>query len=85
MTVQLVCEGKCNDGRVAVYDAAVKAAGRIPAGPPAGEDTKSTSGLSRVWHQLGRDLIHTEHRALPVATLFCCETCATVRTYGDVA
>jgi len=64
--VQLVCEGRCNAGRVAAYDALVRAS-RV----------QGTPVLSDTIIALGRSLRHTAHRRVGID--YVCALCGTYR------
>ncbi len=58
MTRVLVCEGDCNGGAVALYDTAVRNAGRMDCVGANGE-IKTTSTVADSWLTLARTFLHT--------------------------
>lgn len=79
----LICEGACNRGEVADFDAAVLASGRTEIrGPGEGEQSTSATNLSAEDLLLVSTFRHTWH-SLVARFTYKCETCGTTREYGN--
>ena len=84
MTYALACEGPCNGGRIAQYDAVVQDAMHRAAGD------NLAAPIPVAWLEAARTFIHTAHAhtrrvAGPggiVRVLYACAECGTERGYG---
>lgn len=81
MERQLVCEGRCNGGKVQEFDELVKHYGRSETAGPRGLATVPNS--PKVVLDMARRFVYTMHKVMPGLGRAMCLTCLTYRRWGN--
>lgn len=79
--MHLVCEGACNKGWTAAFDAAVDGSKRVSVERTTGYPL-FTSTVGDDWLETARRFVSTEHATTTDRDKVACAVCGTVRRYG---